>query len=877
MSSVIPETERAESGGMSPSGTGPADSVSRLDARVARLKHRMLTSPYEICLARALSFTRSYRETEGKDPHLRNALALKRTLSEQKVIIHPDEFIAGNKTEKFLAGPLSVERGDFLRALQMEMDILERKHHPFRVSGEERRLFWEEIFPYWNGRTVRDLKARKWEEQGLVETGSGFLSSVRGISAGIRFAREVGGESLKKILGANLSARPSRRRLKNLRELRYEFARNNPTPAVFCFDVQGHLSLGVDKVVTEGMEAIIARARERRERLEGEEPGNQAGRDFLEAVIISLEAAIRYAERLAELAREMAAQADGPAEQARLRRIAGHLAQVPRKKPRTFPEAVQAAWIAQMVGEIQYGTHEVFAPGRADQYLYPYYRADLEAGRITPTEAVAWLQEFFLKLSANVEPIPEVGMETNGILGNSQHVITIGGLTPEGGDATNELSYLVLDAFEQMNGAVSQLSVRFHPDTPEAFVFRTAEVFRQTSGISIHNDPVTLAGLAADGMAAEDARDYDIVGCIETSGQSDTHGCPGGHELVLPAVLWLTLSRGKIPPPLPGQQRGFDSGDPGSFRNFEQFLAAFRRQLAHQVKQLVRAVAGKDEAYMEIHPAPYVSALMDDCIEKARDITRGGARYDFTSLDVRGLATTVDSLLAIRTIIYEKSELGLPEFIAVLKKNFSGREALRQLIIQTAPKYGADCAPADALALEILDFLFRESRKYRNRRGGRFRMCYYSYGNHVIDGFFLRATPDGRRRGEPISNGVSPSNLVAQPGGPLGPMRTVARFPAEQISSGIALNLRFHPNLLKTEEGVKTFARMIQTYFKLGGMHIQPNVVSSETLRAAQKSPEKYRDLVVKVSGYSAYFCDLGRSIQEDIIARTEFGRSGAC
>jgi pyruvate formate-lyase/glycerol dehydratase family glycyl radical enzyme len=836
------------------------------------MKERLLAAPYEICMARALHFTRSYRETEGMDPHLRNAFALKRTLERQKIFIAPDEFIAGSKTEKFLAGPLSVERGDFLRALQLEMDILPMKIRPFRISEEDRNLFLKEILPYWNGRSLRDAKARRWEERGLIDIGGGPMRSIRRWLGGFDFIRHVGSGGARLLMGANLRAPLTPARLRTLHALRYELARNNPTPAVFCFDVQGHLSLGVDKVVTEGMGALVDRARERLDRLAGEDPGNRRARSFLEAVVVSLEAAIGYAGRFADLADRMARQAGDPDEKRRLSLISSHCRRVPRLKPRTLHEAIQAAWIAQCVGEIQYGTHEVFAVGRADQYLYPFFRADVDSGRLTRAEAKALLQEFYLKLTANVEPIPEVGMETNGVLGNSQHCVVIGGVAPGGSDATNDLSMLMLEAHEEMRGAINQLSVRFHDGSPWPFVRRTAEVFRRTNGIAVYNDEVIVKALEADGLSVRDARDYCVVGCIETSGQSDTHGCPGGHELVLPAVLMLALTRGKVPPPAPGQSVGFDSGDPLAARTFEQLLAIFKRQLARQVRILVEATACKDEAYREQLPAPYVSALMDDCIEKAADVTAGGARYDFTSLDLRGLATLVDSLVAIRTFVYDRREIGLRDLVGACLKDFEGSEVLRQRIIHEAPKYGTGSAAADGVALEVIDWIHGEASKYRNIRGGRLRVCFYSYGNHVIDGIMTGATPDGRRRGEPISNGVSPSNTFVPSSGPAGPMRTVAGFPPEKVSSGVSLNMRFHPNFLRTEQGVDTFASLIRTYFRKGGMHIQPNVVSSETLREAQRRPGEHRDLIVKVSGYSAYFTDLGRSIQEDIIARCEFG-----
>jgi len=846
--------------------------MTTLDPRIARLKERLLTAPYEVCMARALHFTRSYRETEGLDPCLRNALALRRTLEKQKIFLYADEWLAGSKTERYLAGPLSVERGDLLRALQMEMEILPQKQRPFFISAEDKKSFYEEVLPYWDGRTVRDRKASEWQRRGLIDTQSGPIRSAKRIINLVRSMRGTGKAQYRKLFGANLQGPLTFDRLRTLYRMRFELARNNPTPAVFCFDVQGHLSLGVDKVVELGLGAIIDKARERLARLEQEQPDNEKKRNFLKAVIISLEAACDYAGRFAVLAQEQAALTDDPSEKKRLLTIAANCRVVPRQRPQTFHQALQAAWFALMIGEIQYGTHEIFAVGRIDQYLARTYLRDKQEGNLSEPKAIALLQEFFLKQTANVDPIPELGMEANGVLGNSQHVAVIGGLTPAGSDATNDLTYLILDAFEQMNGSLNQLSVRIAKQSPAKLLQRTAEVFRRTNGIAIYNDEVILRALRSDGMSLADARDYCIVGCIETSGQSDTHGCPGGHELVLPAVLWFCLTRGKRPVPAPGQKGGIDSGDPDEFDTFDSFTRAFRNQLANQVEVLARAAEAKDEAHREFLPAPYVSALMDDCIERCRDITDGGARYDFTSLDVRGLATLVDSLLAIRYFVYERRELTLKEFIRILENDYRDHETLRQRIIREAPKYGVGDKNADDLAVQVIGWVHANIRDRRNLRGGQYRVCFYSYGNHVIDGLLLGATPDGRKAGQPTSNGVSPSNQFVSRSGPQGPMKSAARIPPELASSGVSLNMRFHPSMLKSDEGVRTFARTIQTYFDLGGMHIQPNVVSTETLKKAQKNPDDYKDLVVKVSGYSAYFCDLGKSIQEDIIARAEFG-----
>lgn len=851
-----------------------ADAVQlSLSPRIARMKERLLAAPYEVCMARAKHFTDSYRETEGIDPHIRNALALKRTLEKQKVRIEPDEWLAGSKTEKFLAGPLSVERGDFLRSLQLEIESLHKKKRPFKITERERKLFFNEILPYWDGRSLRDRKVAGWLRAGLVKPASlDPLTLIEGALRVGRLVKLLGREKLRKIGGPIFEGGISPRQAATLWRQRHELAHNNPTPATFCFDVQGHLCLGVEKAVTLGMEEIVSRIEERRARLRSEEPDGRSANAFLRACKISLGAAIAYAERFAKLAEEMLRDETDPVERERLEMIARHCRRVPRLRPRTFREAVQALWFAQVVGEIQYGTHEVFAPGRCDQYLFPFYKDDIEAGRLNDETAIELLQELNLKLTANVEPVPEAGSEANGTLGNSQHCVTIGGLAPDGGDATNELSHLMLDAYEGMGGCINQLSVRFHEKSPRDFQERAVAVFRRASGISFYGDEAIVPALISDGMTPEDARDYTVVGCIETSGNSDTHGCPGGHELTLPAVLMMTLTNGRAPPPAPGQTAGIPTGMARSLRTWGRFVRAFRRQLGYHIDILVRAVAAKDRAHRDFLPAPYVSALMDDCIENARDLTAGGARYDFTSLDLRGLATAADSLLAIRIAVYDERWVALPELVEMCMKNFKGHEELHNRLLREVPKFGGDDSAPTETAIDLINWVAEEAAGRTNIRGGDFRLCFYSYGNHVLDGFFLPATPDGRLAGTPISNGVSPTNRSDARTGPLPVFTAAAQLPAHLVSSGYALNMRFHPSVLKSQNGLAAFTDMLRTYFKLGGVHVQPNVVSSETLRDAQKNPAAYRDLVVKVSGYSAYFADLGPSIQEDIIARTEHG-----
>ncbi|MHB8894560.1 MAG: pyruvate formate lyase family protein [Candidatus Geothermincolia bacterium] len=840
--------------------------------RIKSLKKRLLGAHYEICLERARQFTRVYKETEGMDPALRNALALKATCENQPVHIYADEWLVGNKTDAYISPVIAPERGDSLRSLQLEMEVLSDKGHPFEIRPEDRKEFLEEMLPYWEGRSLRDRKARNWIASGIIEPVRGNpFRTMRQVFRMLKFARSAGRENLRIMAGLKDGKPQNPRRALTAWKTRDELSKNNPNMAIYCYDVQGHLHLPVERVVQEGFLGIRELAGTRLSELDESEEDYERKKAFLEAAMISMDAACVYAERFRALAAGEAANTDDPLEEERLTRIAEGLKHAPARPARTFREAVQAVWFALMVGEIQYGMHDVLGIGRADQYLYPLFRKDLDEGGLTVEEALDLLEELNLKLTANVSLIPEIAAEANGTLGVSQHCVIIGGTDADGMDVTNELSYLMIDAYERMHGAINQLSLRVHAGSPAEYLQRGVKVFRTASGHAFFNDEVIVPALVRNGMTLEDARDYNVVGCIETSAGGNCFPCPGGHEIVLPLVVQMTMTNGGIPVPIFGQKKSIRTGDPDEFGTFDEFMIAFGRQLRHNIDVLVTAVDGKDRAYMEFLPSPYVSAMIEGCIESATDMTRGGALYDFTSLIGRGLATCVDSLLAIREFVYTRRELSLSELTAACLSNFKGREDLRQRLANLAPRYGRDDDEADALAREVVRMFTEEAEKHVNVRGGGFRTGMYSYGNHVLDGFYIGATPDGRKRGEPISNGISPSNRIGQGNGLTAYMKSVAAIDHGQLSGGVSLNVKIHPSYIESDDGVAKMASLLATYFELGGMHVQPNVISDETLRAAQNDPDAYRDLVVKVAGYSAYFTDLGRSIQDDIIDRYQF------
>lgn len=790
-------------------------------SRIERMKEKLLSSPFEVCIERARLYTRSYQETEGQPSAIRAAKALAKTLAEMTIYIDEEERIVGNRTSKRLAGVIPVERGDINAVLELDMDTMPKRKRPFMISEDDKRALREEILPYWKGKTIRDKKATLWAERGLMKV---------------------------KLLG--------------------EIDRNCPNLAIDIFDVQGHLVLGHGNVMRQGFSGINERAKEHLEKLQPENPDERRNADFLQAVIICSEGAIAFAHRFAREAMKLAEKEADPGRRDELLRIAGNCRWVPANPPRTFYEAMQCLWFTQVIAQISYGMAGTFALGRVDQYLYPFYKSDGEQGIITKEEALELIEELELKLTSNILLLPEVGLEVSSTLGTSPQPITIGGLTKDGKDATNELSWMILEASEKLKAVINNLAIRIHSKTDEDFMLRACRVYRSTSGQAFYNDEAIIPALLSDGYSLEDSRDYAIVGCVEPTGSGDTFACTGGNDLKLGGVLEMVLTNGGYR--LMGGQ-GLPTGDPTRFETFDEVMDAFRRQLEHNVKMAVDAVNIKDAIYQAEFPAPFVSATLTGCVESGRDATDGGARYNFGSITARGLGTTADSLAAIKKLVFDDQVLTMSELVELLETNFEGKDELRHLLINRAPKYGNDDDYVDLIAKEIAELFCREVTEHQSIRGGHFRPSFYSYGTHVLDGLFLGATPDGRMAGEAISNGISPVN-AREKKGPTAVLNSAAKLEHTLISNGNALNLRLLPSLVQDEAALGKVASLVRTYFHLGGMHLQFNVVSREMLEDAQKHPQDHRDLVVRVSGYSAFFTDLGKLIQDDIIARTEFG-----
>ena len=827
-----------------------------IDPRNQAYKDELLAEPYWICVERARYFTESFRATEGVHPALRAAKAVAHTLANMSIAIGPHETLAGNRASHPVAAVIPIERGDINTVLELELDMLtKRERQPFHIDPRDRDLLLRDILPYWRGKTVRDHKKRRWRKAGLH-----FKPSFgpRGV------ARRIKALDLSKL-----------RELLDVPDLTLsyawngleEIAYNNPGFVMNVFDVQGHLILGHKNILREGFGGVAQRAASKL--ADARRRGDGDTQAWLASVIMSCDSVRRFASRYACLAANHAADEQDPTRRARFERIAAACRRVPYEPPRSFFEAVQALWLTQAAAMIAYGMTGIFAIGRFDQYLYPFYRDDLAAGRITPDEATSLIEELLLKLSVGLLMLPYVGKRTSSELGSDSNAPTVGGVDGDGNDAVNELSYLILDAFENVRATGNSFTVRLSEQNPDDFWRRALGTFRVTSGAALFHDEMAVAALQSGGMTERDARDYGVVGCVEPTGDGDTFGCTSGNDISLVGALEMALRDGELI--ILGRRLGPRTGNPRRFATFDDLLTAFKTQVSFLVDTVVTATNLKDEIYRESFPNPLVSATLAGCVESGRDMTDGGARYNYGSVSGRGLGTVVNALAAIKWFVYDQRSLSMSHLLTMLDHNFAGHEPVRAMLANRAPKYGRDEHYADQLAQDIAEHFCLEVARHRTVRGGPFRPSFFSYGMHVLDGVFLGATADGRRSGEPVSNSFSPAN-GSEAAGPTAMFRSVAKIDHTLISNGCALNVKLPPAMFKDDEHLDKMVALVRGFFHLGGMEVQPNVIDNATLRAAQKNPDEFRDLVVRVSGYSAYFTDLGRPLQDEIISRTEFG-----
>ena len=797
--------------------------------RIRKIRDEMLSHPFEYDIERARCYTRIWKRMLDSPPCMRKAKALEEFLHCLPIRIDDDELLVGVKSSKIRADPFEIELGGHVNILGLILDDkinegvkklfssqLKSLERYVPLTEQEQNELKNTIIPFWEGKTLSSLKATLLKEAGLLTDQTGPLGEIIG-----------------------------------------KFLSQAPDTYTLLSDSQGHVIPGYRRVLKIGFKGIEKMAIEGLANLKETDKNYEQQKDFYESVLVTSKAVCDYSNRYAELAMEMAETAS-QTRRTELLEIAERVKRVPALPPRTFMEAIQSVWMTNVVMEMSHGELSVFSQGRVDQYLYPYYISDLEAGRINYEEALEAVEEYLVKLASVVMA--------------GQNNITIGGVDKDGNDATNEISYMFLEAIANVKSLLNTLSIRVSSKTSRDFVKRTIEAFKHTAGMAIHNDDILIPQLQEDGYSLEDARDYSIVGCTEPTSTGNDFSYTGGNGIFMAIVFNMALNEGRV---LMSGNRTVGAKTPpaSTFESFEDVKQAFVDQLTFAIDRVAKMSELKDKVFADHFPYPLISSTIEGCLESGMDITRNGARYNNGCMNGQALGTVTNSLAAIRWAVFEEKLVTMGEMVKLMNKNFKGAEELREKLRNKAPKYGNGDEKVDELARWVTQVFSELPRKYHVRGGN--GICRASLvsaaGTQVLEGRMLGATPDGRLNGEPVSNGLSPVNGTEKNGLTMA-LRSVALVSCDALlTDGVGLNVRINPSLIETNDGIDKMTSILEAYFELGGRELQINPISSEILRDAQAHPEKYIDLSVKVTGYSARFIDLTKALQDDIIARTVF------
>ena len=779
--------------------------------RVARLRKQSLETTPSLSTERAELMTAFYQQDLGNlSIPVRRALAFQYLMEHKSICINDGELIVGEKGPVPQAAPTYPEL--CCHSLQ-DLDILNsRPKIPFAISPQARQVYEAEIIPYWKGRSLRELLFQEMTPEWIEAYEAGIFT---------------------------------------------EFMEQR---------APGHTVLD-NKIYHEGMldfeKDIQASLKNLDYLIDPQAYGKQ---EELKAMLICAEALVRFAQRHAERARQLAQSETDPQRKQELEQIAEVCTHVPAHAPRNFWEALQYYWFVHLGVTIELNTWDSFDPGRLDQHLFSFYQQGLAQGMLTHAQAQELLQCFWIKFNNQPAP-PKVGVtaaESGTYTDFAQ--INIGGVKEDGSDGVNEVSYLLLDVVEEMRLLQPSASLQVSKKNPDRFIKRAARIIRTGFGQpSIFNADLIVQELVRMGKSVQDARNGGSSGCVEVGAFGKENFNLTGY-FNMPKMLELTLNNGHDP--RTGKQIGLQTGDPCQFETFDELFEAYCKQLNYFINVKVRGNNVIERLYAEYMPAPFLSILISDCIAAGKDYHNGGARYNTSYIQGVGLGTITDCMAAIQQHIFDEQTISMEELLKALKVDFDGLERLRQLLLNKTSRYGNDDDRADAVMVRLFDAYYNAVVGRKNTKGGSYQINLLPTTCHVYFGSVIGATPDGRHAWKPLSEGVSPVQ-GADRHGPTAVLRSVAKMDHAR-TGGTLLNQKLSPNLLADDSGLEKLVQLVRTYFKLDGHHIQFNVVDAETLRDARLHPEQHRDLIVRVAGYSDYFCNLSESLQDEIIARTE-------
>jgi len=783
-----------------------------LSDRVQRLREQSVgTKPY-ISTERAELLTDFYQSGGANrvSTPVARALAFKHLLDNKTICISEGELIVGERGPAPRASPTYPEL--CCHTLEDLDTANSRERTPFLLSEEARTTYRDEIIPFWTGRTMRERLFEAMSDEWMAAFKAGVFT---------------------------------------------EFMEQR---------APGHAILD-DKIYSRGLLPLIGDVEDHLSRLDFfNDPEAYNKEQELRAMKITAKAVIAFARRHAERARELAADEKKPARKEELLRIAEVCEHVPAKAPRNFWEALQSYWFVHLGVITELNVWDSFNPGRLDLNLFPFYENGVEEGTLTQDFAKELLQCFWIKF--NNQPAPLKVSITEQQSGTYQDfaLINTGGLDQKGEDAVNELSYLVLEVCNEMRLIQPSVCIQLSTENPENFLMSAIDVVKEGFGQpSLFNTDVIIKEFTRAGKSIEDARVGGPSGCVTISAFGKESCILTGY-CNWPKILEITLNNGLDP--RTGERVGPETGDPIEFKSFDDMFNAYKTQLEYFVDLKIKGNNIIERLYAEYMPAPFMSLLIDDCITRGRDYHDGGPRYNSTYIQGVGMGTISDSLSAIKYHIFEKKHFTMKDLLEGLRTDFKDNEVMRMTLLNKTPKFGNDDDYADAMAKAAFDVYFDLIDGRPNTKGGEYRVNLLSTTVHVYFGQVTGATPDGRSSGAPLSDGTSPSH-GADTNGPTAVIKSVAKIDHWK-TGGTLLNQKFMPEVLADIDGRKKLGNLVRTYFKLGGHHIQFNVVKAETLRDAQKSPELFQDLIVRVAGYSDYFVNIGKDLQNEIIARTE-------
>jgi formate C-acetyltransferase len=790
-----------------------------MNARTEALRRLSLDTPPSLTAERALLLTRFYRENEGRfSVPVMRARSFLHLCERKQIYIGEGELIVGERGPAPKAVPtfpeLTCHSVEDLRILDS------REKTSYRVAPEVVSAYEREVIPYWRGRSLRERLFEALPPEWHAAYEAGLFTEF--------MEQRAPGHTV-------LDDKIYRRGLLDFKE---DIAR-----AIAALDV--HI-----------------------------DPEAWDKREELQAMDVACDAVLLFAERHAARAEELAAREADPARRAELETLAAVCRHVPAHAPRSFHEALQSYWFCHLAVITELNGWDSFNPGHLDQHLQPFYERGLAEGTLTREEAKELLECFFVKFNNHPAP-PKVGVTAaeSGTYTDFAN-INIAGLLADGSDGSSEVSHLLLDVIDEMHLLQPSSNVQVSRETPDALLHDALRVIREGYGFpSLFNADVVVEEQLRQGKTLADARAGGCSGCVEVGAFGKEAYILTGY-LNLPKLLELALHDGVDP--RTGRRLGPATGTPDTLGSFDEVFAAFETQLRHCIDVKIAGNQVIDRMYARLMPAPFLSVLIDDCIANGRDYNAGGARYNNTYVQGVGIGTLTDSLAALRCAVFEDRQGSLPEMVAALDRDFEGHGELRLRLVHRMPKYGNDDDRADALMKRAFEAFFAAVDGRPSVRGGTYRIQMLPTTCHVYFGSVTGASADGRRAGRPLSEGISPVQ-GADRRGPTAVLHSAAKMDHVR-TGGTLLNMKLAPSLLAGADGIEKLGHLVRGYFEMGGHHVQFNVVRAETLREAQSRPEEHRDLIVRVAGYSDYFCDLSTALQDEIIARTEhegFHRGG--